>query len=414
MPHGQQQLQQIIDLSLEITQIQDLDVLLEKSLSAARQLVNADAGYIYIIEGETLHCHHIQNDTLYEQLAPGKKLTFPAFSLPINEESIAGYVASTGETLNILDVSLLSDDVPYSFNSWYDDISFYRTGSLLSIPLRNNQNELIGVMHLANALNESLEVVPFSDEDIPLIKIFTNHVAVSIGRAQTTRARILGMVRVLTELHDPEETEAHVNRVGAYSAEIYETWARKKKTPQTKIEADAEVLKMAAMLHDLGKLAIPHHLREKPGRLTAEEYEVIKQHTVKGAQMLLKSAETNYEETAVQIALNHHECWDGSGYPGHIDPMTGQVVPGYEDEQGKPRGKQGEEIPVFGRVVAIADVYDSLSCRRVYREALKESSVLKILERGAGKSFDPEMIDAFFFSLDTIRAIAQHFPDEAE
>ena len=130
--------------------------------------------------------------------------------------------------------------------------------------------------------------------------------------------------------------------------------------------------------------------------------------------MLLKSAETNYEEIAVQIALNHHECWDGSGYPGHIDPLTGQVVSGYEDEQGKPRGKQGEEIPVFGRVVAIADVYDSLSCRRVYREALKESSVLKILERGAGRSFDSEMIDAFFFSLNTIRAIAQHFPDEAE
>jgi len=411
MPHGQQQLQQIIDLSLEITQIQDLDVLLGKILNAARKIVNADAGYIYIINGETVQCHHIQNDTIYEQLAPGKKLTFPAFSLPINEESIAGYVASTGETLNILDIFLSSDDVPYSFNTWYDDISFYQTKSLLSIPLRNNQNELIGVMHLINALNESLEVIPFSDEDIPLIKIFTNHVAVSIGRAQTTRARILGMIRLLTELHDPEETEAHVNRVGAYSAEIYETWAREKKIPQTQIEADAEVLKMAAMLHDLGKLAIPHHLREKPGRLTTEEYEMMKQHTVKGAQMLLKSAQTKYEEVAVQIALNHHECWDGSGYPGHIDPLTNQIIPGYEYEQGKPRGKKGEEIPVFGRVVAIADVYDSLSSRRVYREALKDSSVLKIIERGSGKSFDPEMINAFFFSLDTIRAIAQHFPD---
>ena len=166
------------------------------------------------------------------------------------------------------------------------------------------------------------------------------------------------------------------------------------------------------MLHDLGKLAIPHQIRGKPGRLTAEEYEIIKQHTVKGAQMLLKSAGTTYEEVAVEIALNHHESWDGSGYPGHVDSLTGQVIPGYEDEQGKPRGKHGEEIPVFGRVVAVADVYDSLSCRRVYREALKESSVLKILERGAGKSFDPEMIDAFFFSLDTIRSIGQHFPEK--
>ncbi len=412
MPNNQQKLQQIIDFSLHIAQIQDVDVLLEKILSAARKIVNADAGYIYVVEGERLQCRHIQNDTVDEQLAPGKKITFPPFSLPIDEKSVAGYVASTGETLNILDISLLSDDVPYSFNNWFDAISYYQTKSLLSIPLKNSQNELIGVMHLVNALNEVQEVIPFSEDDIPLIKIFANHIAISIGRAQMTRSRILGMIHVLTELHDPEETEGHVNRVGAYSAEIYEVWAHKKKIPQTKIETDLETLKMAAMLHDLGKLAIPQSIREKPGRLTTEEYELIKQHTIKGAQMLFKSAQTKYEEIAIEIALNHHECWDGSGYPGHVNLENGQVIPGYEDEQGKPRGKRGEEIPVFGRVVAIADVYDSLSCRRAYRKALKEASVLKILEKGAGKAFDPEMIDAFFFSIDTIRALGQQFPEE--
>jgi putative nucleotidyltransferase with HDIG domain len=411
MSGEQQKLQQLIDFNLEITQVQDVDVLLEKILSAARKLVNADAGYIYMKDGEKLHCRHIQNDTVYDQLAPGKKLPFPAFFFPIDCTSIAGYVALTGETLNILDISFLSDEVPYSYNSWYDDLVYYQTKSLAAVPLKNNRNEMIGVMYLINALNDAAEVISFSEDDIPLIKIFASHVAVSIERAQMTRTRILGMIRVLTELRDPEETEAHVNRVGAYSAEIYEVWARKKRIPQAKIKADAEILRMAAMLHDLGKLALPGNIREKPDRLTAEEYELMQQHTVKGAQMLLKSAQTKYEEMAVQIALNHHECWDGTGYPGHVNPLTGRVIPGYEDKQGEPRSKHGEEIPVFGRVVAIADVYDSLSCRRAYREALKEEDVLQIVKSEAGGHFDPEMVDAFFFSLDLIRAIAQRFPE---
>ena len=220
------------------------------------------------------------------------------------------------------------------------------------------------------------------------------------------------MVRLLTELDDPEETAAHVNRVGGYSAEIYKVWARKRGVPRAKIDIATETLRTAAMLHDLGKVAIPQSIRQKPAKLTEEEYEIMKQHSVKGAQMLLKSSQSEYEDIAVKIALNHHECWDGTGYPGHINPLTNQVTPGYEDGQGKPRGKKGEEIPVFGRVVAIADVYDALSCNRVHRKALKDAEVLRIIEKEAGKRFDPEMIDAFFSCLDRIRAIARQFPEE--
>lgn len=407
----QHKLQQVIDFSLQIDQIEDVDVLLEKILSAARQLAHADAGYVYVIEDDKLHCRHIQNDILNDQLAPGKKITFPPHVLKIDDTTITGYVASTGETINILDISLLTDQVPYTFDCWFDYISYYQTHSVLSIPLRNSQQEIIGVMDLVNALNDIQDVVPFSEEDIPFVKVFTNHVAVSIGRAQMTRSRILGMVRVLTELHDPEETEGHVNRVGAYSAEIYEIWARRQKVPKTTIDNNVELLRMAAMLHDLGKLAMPQTLRQKPGRLTSEEYDLIKQHTVRGAQMLSKSAQTKYEEMAAEIALTHHESWDGSGYPGYIDLETGKPLPEHVDTHGNPEGKRGADIPLFGRIVAVADVYDSLSSRRAYRKALKETDVLKILEKGAGRSFDPEIIDAFFFSLDTIRALSKQFPD---
>ena len=411
MPQMQHKLQQVIDLSLQIDQIEDVDVLLEKILSAARQLAHADAGYIYVIEDEALHCRHIQNDMLTEQLAPGKKITFPPHVLKIDDTTVSGYVARHTETLNILDVSLIADDVPYTFDCWFDSISYYHTHSVLSIPLRNSQQEIIGVMNLVNALNDIQDVVPFSEDDIPLVKVFTGHVAVSIGRAQLTRSRILGMIRVLTELHDPEETEGHVNRVAAYSAEIYEVWARRHKIPQAQIENTVELLRMAAMLHDLGKLAMPQTIRRKPGRLTADEYDIIKQHTVRGAQMLLKSAQTKYEEMAAEIAVSHHESWDGSGYPGYIDLETGEPLGGQTDQHGKPVGKRGKDIPLFGRIVAVADVYDSLSSRRAYRNALKEKDILKILKKGAGRSFDPEIVDAFFFSIETIRALGKQFPD---
>jgi len=414
MFNDHQKLQQIIDLGMEIAQIQDLDVLLEKILRAARKLANADAGTIYIKSGNYLKFSHTQNETLQKRLPPGKKFIYDAASVPIDHNSIAGHVASTGETLDILDVyQLNTDQVPYAFDRSYDKNANYRTQSMLTIPLKNNQSQVIGVMQLLNAQNNEGKVVPFSETDIPIVRVFANNAAMAIERAQMTRTEILGLVRVLTELRDPEETEAHVNRVGAFSAEIYQAWARKKGLHRADIETNVETLRMAAMLHDLGKLAVPYSIREKSGKFTAEEYEVMKQHTVKGAQMLLKSAQSEYEEVAAEIALNHHEYWNGTGYPGHVNPETGRVLPGHEDGQGKPRGKRGEEIPVFGRVVAIADVYDSLSCHRAFRDALQETDVLKTLEKGASNRFDPDMIKAFFATRDTIRAIVQRFPEKS-
>jgi HD-GYP domain-containing protein (c-di-GMP phosphodiesterase class II) len=151
---------------------------------------------------------------------------------------------------------------------------------------------------------------------------------------------------------------------------------------------------------------------QKPGRLNPEEYEQMKQHTVKGGR-LFADPQSEFDQIAGEIALHHHERWDGTGYPGHVD-LDGNALLGYVRENGKPRGKKAEEIPLFARIVAIADVYDALSCRRVYKNAWAEEDVLAELKKEAGKHFDPEMIDAFFSSLDVIRAIAHQFPDERE
>jgi putative nucleotidyltransferase with HDIG domain len=412
MSIDQQKLQQVIDVGLEITQLQDIDTLLEKTLSAARTVVNADAGTIYMKNGNRLKFGQAQNDTLQKRLPSGQKLIYRMFSLPITHHSISGYVASTGETLNIPDVyQIQPDQVPYSFDRSYDQKAHYRTQSMLTFPLKNSRRRVIGVMQLINAKNKQGEIVPFHNHDIPLVKVFVNHAAMAIERAQLKRNEILGMINFLTTLRDPEETEAHVNRVGAYSAEIYEGWAYTQGVPQAQVEKNAEILRMAAMLHDIGKLGIPQGIWEKSDTFTAEEYMMMKQHTVKGAQMLLNAAQTEYEAVAAEIALNHHEYWNGTGYPGHIKIETGQALPGYEDHQGSPRGKQGEEIPIFGRIVLIADVYDTLLHRRVFKKSL-EDDVLKALEKGAGRHFDPAIISAFFSRLDTIRAITQRFPEE--
>ena len=135
----------------------------------------------------------------------------------------------------------------------------------------------------------------------------------------------------------------------------------------------------------------------------------MKQHVLMGAKLFL-NPQSEFDEVAGQIALNHHERWDGTGYPGHVDPSNeGQPIPGYENEEGRARGKRGKEIPLFGRVVAVADVYDALSSKRAYKDAWGEEEVLNEIQKGAGKHFDPEIIDAFFSSLDMIRAIAQRY-----
>ena len=409
MSNEQLKLQQLLAINNELEQVKDVDVLLEKILSVARKFVNADAGSIYIKEGEKLQFRHTQNETLQKQLGPGKKLIYQRFPVPISHSSISGHVALTGETLNIPDVYELDPQkVPYSLDRSYDEKARYRTQSMLTIPLKNNQNKVIGVMQLINAQNGEGSVIPFSEEDTPLIRIFANNAAMAIERAQMTRAMILRMIS-MAELRDPKETGPHVNRVGAYASEIYEKWAFKKKLPEKDVEHYKDLLRMAAMLHDVGKVGIKDEILQKPGRLNPEEYETMKQHTVKGAR-LFDDPQSEFDEIAGQIALNHHEHWDGAGYPGYID-LEGNVIPGYADEHGKPRGKRGEEIPLFARIVAVADVYDALSCRRVYKDAWNQNEVSEELKKESSRHFDPEIIEAFFATIDVIRVIADHFPD---
>lgn len=410
MMNEKEKMDLIARISLDINEVKDLDLLLEKILTNVRRFFNADAGSIYLKEGDNLKFSYTQNDTLQKRLISGRKLIYNTFSIPINNRSIAGYVAEKREAVNIPDVYKLDDSVPYKFDSHFDRISDYKTRSVLTVPITNQRHDVLGVMQVINHQDDDGNVIPFSPSDEPLIKHFATSAGLAVERAQTTRNLILRMIS-MAELRDPKETGAHVNRVGAYSVEIFEEWAMGKMIPHEEVERKKDLLRMAAMLHDVGKVAISDLILKKPDRLTMDEFDIMKTHTYLGA-MLFKEMQSDFDELAFEIALNHHEKWDGSGYPGHVDSIQQSSLEGLEAEKKRHAPKVGADIPLFGRIVAISDVYDALSSRRCYKEAWDEVHVLEEIRTMSGRHFDPEVVDAFFACLDSIKSIAKRYSDE--
>ena len=191
--------------------------------------------------------------------------------------------------------------VPYGFNRSFDETACYRTRSVLTVPLMASQNRLIGVMQIINSLNDEKEAVPFRSEDELVVAYFANHAAGSIEKAKMTREIILRMIGI-AELRDPEETGAHVNRVGAYSIEIYSKWAANHQVAESEIKKVRDVLRIAAMLHDVGKVAISDTLLKKRGPLSGDEYVQMQRHVILGAR-LFKNSTSDWDDMAAEIAL---------------------------------------------------------------------------------------------------------------
>lgn len=178
-----------------------------------------------------------------------------------------------------------------------------------------------------------------------------------------------------------EETGMHIRRTGLMSEALARAigWSA----------ADAEVIRMAAPMHDVGKIGIPDAVLQKPGKLTPAEFDVMKTHTTIGAKML-DGSRSAMLMMAHDIALGHHERWDGTGYPN---------------------GLAGQAIPEAARILSIVDVYDALSHDRVYRPALPEDEVLTLMQRGAGAQFDAMLLATFLSHFEDMRRIAQDNPE---
>jgi len=405
MASDKQKLKEIISLDSELNKLQDLDILLERILTESRRVTGADAGSIYIRRDDELVINYAQNDTLQAELPPGDKLIYKVFTVPVTTQTISGYAAATGEPVNIKDVYNIPKDAPYGFDPTYDRVSGYTSRSMIAIPLRTNIGEILGVIQLINKQSSNGRASAFNKDDELMLMHFATNATVALQRAKMTRAILLRMIS-MAELRDPKETGQHVNRVAGYAVEIYERWATEQGYETHEIERTKDNLRMAAMLHDVGKVAISDLILKKPARFTPEEYETIKTHTVHGAKLFINK-QSDFDEVAQLVALNHHENWDGSGYPGHVDVETGAPVK--TDSNGSALGKRRDEIPIFGRIVAICDVFDALSSKRVYKDAWKEEDVLEEMRRLSGSKFDPELIDIFFKVLPNIRTVAAKF-----
>ncbi len=387
----------ILNTIRELNQLQDVDMILDSILYEARALSHADAGSIYLVKGDSLQFSHVQNDTLFGRRGAGA-VQYTNKTVPISEESIVGYSALTQKDVVIDDVYQIGPDVPYSFNSSFDKQNNYKTASIYTIPLVTLNNSLVGVMQLINARNRENEITVFSEQSKTLVPIFTNNAAVIIERSILNRELVLRMAR-MAELHDPMETGAHVQRVSAFSAEIYQRWAENKKLPSNEIQHFRDLISLAAMLHDAGKVGIPDAILKKPARLTAEEYKIIQQHTIYGSKLFVNIS-SELDQITYDIALHHHEKWDGNGYPGR------EVNPGVTDERCP---LAGEEIPLAARITALADVFDALSSKRCYKESWDTKRVYEEIRKESGRYFDPELVEAFFEIPDILHAIQQKF-----
>lgn len=180
-----------------------------------------------------------------------------------------------------------------------------------------------------------------------------------------------------------KETGLHVKRVAEYSYLLAKLSGLD--------EEEANLLKQASPMHDIGKVGIPDHILNKPGKLTPEEFDIMMTHASLGYDML-KSSERAILKASAVVAYTHHEKWDGSGYP---------------------RGLKGEEIPLFGRITAIADVFDALGHDRVYKKAWETERIFALFKEERGKHFDPVLIDLFFEHLDQFLAIQNRYNDHS-
>jgi putative two-component system response regulator len=206
-------------------------------------------------------------------------------------------------------------------------------------------------------------------------------VALKTAQLKNASLEIIWRLTSASEYRD-NETGAHIQRMSHYSAAMARKMGLASKTVET--------ILYAAPMHDIGKIGIPDEILLKPGKLDAKEWEIMKMHTIIGAN-ILKGSEIGFVRMGAMIAIMHHEKWDGSGYPN---------------------GLKGRQIPLAARIVALADVFDALTSKRPYKDAFSIEKSHGIIKQGRGNHFDPDVVDIFFSIQDEILKIKATYQDK--
>jgi putative two-component system response regulator len=381
--------EELLNVGIALSSVHDLERLLDLILKEARRLTYADAGTLYLVKGDTLVFKVSQCQSLTERWGEERmRKMYQSLEMPISRNSIAGYAVLTKKVLNIQNVKQMPEGSSFHYNADWDERADYVTQSMMVVPMLNREDGVVGVLQLINALEDG-RVIPFPAENEKLASSLASQAAVAIENAELTedlkQAHLDTIFRlgVAAEYRD-RETANHIKRMSHYCARI-----------AAGLGWDDEAVNMllwSSLMHDVGKLGIPDAILQKPGRLTPEERRLMEFHTIIGGN-ILKGSEAPVLKQSRIVALTHHEKFDGTGYP---------------------QGLKGEDIPLAGRVTILADVFDALSSKRVYKEALSEEEVLCILAEGQGTFFDPMILDTFLKRIEAMREIRARFADQDE
>ncbi len=225
------------------------------------------------------------------------------------------------------------------------------------------------------------------DIDRELLELFSSNISIAFDNIYLNQKIVKTQKEIIMRLGEvlesrSQETGRHVKRVSDYTVLLARLLGLE--------EEKCQSMRLTAPLHDIGKIGVSESILYKPGKLTAEEFDIVKQHTLIGYS-LLSGSDSDFIIEAAKIALQHHENWDGSGYPN---------------------GLKENEIPIESRVVAFVDVFDSLSQKRVYKEAWDIEEIKAYMKEQRGKKFDPKIVDAFFANFDAFYKIMQDNKDE--
>jgi HD-GYP domain-containing protein (c-di-GMP phosphodiesterase class II) len=397
-------------LAASLNGLVDVDMLLSKILANARHVVNAEAGTVYLIQNGKLKFQTSQNEYLERLIHEAEDLPFLGSNLDIDSATLAGYAALNKTILTVNDTETIDFDAPFQHMISIDASTNYVCKAIMSIPLVTSNDMLLGVLQLINPLEGDGQICAFGQGDEAALAAYAQSVSLSLERALMLKDSVINCLK-LVELHDQTETTAHVQRIALLTSIIYKNWAQKHQVPASEKDRILNILPLAAMLHDVGKAWIPTHILNKPGRLSKEEREIMEDHVSLGAK-LYAEAVTPMDSLVYDIICDHHERWDGLGYPGVKNLGDGGTE---RPETGGPngrRGKKGEEISIYGRILAVADVFDALSSRKTYKEPFDESLAVQIMLQESGRHFDPSVIESFLAVRPVLAKIRKRFPED--
>lgn len=267
---------------------------------------------------------------------------------------------SDGCTINAILETLTQDNIFKKEFRYRTREGSHKTFDSIFVPISDTTGAIVEILSMHHNITDLLEL----NQEI----ITTQHeVLLALGEVAENKSA---------------ETGSHVKRVAAYCRLLGEKYGLD--------EEEVNMLETVAPMHDIGKIAIPDAILHKPGKLSGEEMEIMKKHSQKGYQMFSHS-DRPMMKYAAMVALQHHEKFDGTGYP---------------------LGLSGENIHIAGRIVAVADVFDSLGSKRSYKEAWELDAILEYFHEQKGRQFDPRLVDILFEHVDEINAITRQFKDQ--